>query len=363
MQTQWDLETQEFHGGQSWRNCDTFVADFSVTTNPLGAPSPAVKAAETALSHIHHYPAVDASDAKTAIARFCQWQSSCMLLGNGASEFIDLVMRALPDGPFVQAPYIATYQEYHRAARVTNRRILTFDDYTSNCHEYSRSTSVCVIIRPNSPTGELMTLPKLEHVLQRNSNMYVVVDESFLPFAGPHWRQLSALSLIERYPDRLIVIHSWTKVFSCAGLRLGSICASGSMIKLIKSQQVPWSCNSIAQAFAVSAMTDTAFLTDTWDCTRKWRPILKRNIEQLGWKIYDSEDWVPWFFILCPSEQVAAKAAKVAMSVGCPVRHCASYGLPSYIRVAVRKPESQAVLFKTWRKHFEEESHSAGGEC
>lgn len=351
MQTQWDLETQEFHGGQSWRNCDNFVADFSVTTNALGAPKGAVRAAEEALSWIHHYPAADAGDASNAIAKFCRWHSSCMLLGNGASEFIDIVMRVLPDGPFVQAPYMATYQEYHRAARTAHRSIVSFDEF-SQCSSNKGKPAVCVIIRPNSPTGELMSLAQLERILKTYS-MHVVVDESFLPFAGPDWRELSALSLIDRYPDQLIVIHSWTKVFSCAGLRLGSVCASLETIKEIKRQQVPWSCNSIAQAFAISAMEDGDFMRRTWECVAEWRGEMKVNVEKLGWKVLeDSEDWVPWLFIFCPSEVVAAKAAKVALSAGCPVRQCSSYGLTSYIRVAVRQPEYQRVLFRAWRKYF-----------
>lgn len=358
MQSQWDLETQEFHGGQSWRNCKNFQADFSVTTNAFGPPKSALEAARDALEHVQHYPAADAGDATNALARFCEWPSSCMLLGNGASEFIDLLMKVLPPGPFYPAPYNATYQEYHRAARATGRRIVSATQSQpekDHAEFFAKSdAAVCVYIRPNSPTGDCFSLPKLEQVLESNLAMHMIVDESFLPFAGPSWRHLSALNLIDRFPKRLIVVQSWTKLWSCPGIRLGSISASNEWIKKIKELQTPWSCNSIAQAFAVAAAGDKSYLNQTWHFIPKWRKTTTDGLKHLGWKYDESApEWVPWLFVQCPSEQIAATACKTALSVGCPVRHCASYGLPQYIRVAVRQPEYQKSLFNAWCKYYE----------
>lgn len=352
MQGQWDLETQEFHGGQSWRQCPNFRADFSVTTNTFGPPKSASDAARAALDHIQHYPPADAAEATKALARFCDWPKSRMLLGNGASEFIDLMMKVLPSGPFRPPPYIATYQEYHRAARAAGRTILQPSASDVGCDDHANYFSkenpvaVSVYIRPNSPTGECITLSKLEEVLWASPSMSVIVDESFLPFSGPSWRDISALNLIDRFPRRLVVIQSWTKLWSCPGIRLGSVCASGELIKEIKRLQTPWSCNSLAQAFTIAAVDDTDYLKRTWQKIPEWRKLTMSYIDRLGWEVYEkSSDWVPWLFIRCPSENDAAIACKAALSVGCPVRHCASYGLPRFIRIAVRQPEHQECLF------------------
>lgn len=350
MGSHWDLETQEFHGGQSWRSCDNFREDFSVTTNAFGPPKSAVKAARDALDHIHHYPPADAGEVTSALANFCDWSASRMLVGNGASEFIDLVMKALPPGPFRAAPFIATYQEYHRAARAAGRPIYESSDEPKGAD--AADPAVTVYIRPNSPTGECASLDALEKVLTESPSLCMIVDESFLPFAGPKWRQMSALSLINRFPKRLLVIQSWTKLWSCTGIRIGSVCASSDWIKTLRKLQTPWSCNSLAQSFGIAAANDTEYLKQTWRLIPEWRRLTDSAFEDLGWSITPSPGWVPWVFVRCPSEQAAAMAAKVAHSSGCPVRHCASYGLPQYIRVAVRQPEHQRVLFDAWRKHF-----------
>ena len=90
----WDTETQEVHGGQTWSQlADRLVDDFSVTTNGLGTPQSAMAAASSALSLIDHYPAADCSEALAALGEFCRFPANRMLVGNGASEFIDLAMR------------------------------------------------------------------------------------------------------------------------------------------------------------------------------------------------------------------------------------------------------------------------------
>ena len=52
--TNWDLNTQQPHGGQEWATMDNFVEDFSVTTNTLGPPWKAVAAATAALSDVEY---------------------------------------------------------------------------------------------------------------------------------------------------------------------------------------------------------------------------------------------------------------------------------------------------------------------
>lgn len=351
MKGTWDLETQEFHGGQSWRDCDNFVADFSVTTTPLGAPKAAVAAAKEALEHIQHYPNADCTDARMALAKFCNWNAANLLVGNGASEFIDMLMRVLPSGAFCAAPYLASYQEYHRAARAANRPIMhlppTDGDVPGQVTKCVNSgASVMVFIRPNSPTGECLPLDALAEILTNAPGMHILVDESFLPFYGPDWHTQSALRLIEQFPQQLIVVQSWTKLWSCAGLRLGSLCASEQWIRKLKKIQTPWSCNSVAQAFVVDSAADNRYLQMTWTLVPKWREMSVQHVKELGWKVVNENDkWLPWILIKLPSSQMAAKACKVALSAGCPVRPCVSYNLVDYIRVAVREPEVQDVLF------------------
>lgn len=345
MDAVWDTETQEVHGGQTWRALgERFVSDFSVTTNAFGAPAAALDAARAALADVHHYPAADNGDAIAALARFTGWEADKLLVGNGASEFIDLVMRTAPPGPFKPGPYKAAYMEYNRAAIASGREILPYAD--------ERDAGVTVVIHPNSPTGDCMSLDGLRDVLEGTKGI-VVVDESFIPFYGPEWRSVSALELVTEYPDKLLVLSSWTKLWSCPGLRLGSIAGSASWIKKLKKLQTPWSCNTLAQAFFVSACADTDYMKKTWAVLPGWKAEQIARLKALGWTPNpESPLWVPWVYFDCHDAVTATKATAVAQDAGCPVRHCASFGTPTCIRVGVRDPAEQAVLQDAWVKAF-----------
>ncbi|KAK4527928.1 hypothetical protein GAYE_SCF46G5861 [Galdieria yellowstonensis] len=354
LNSSWDTETQQVHGGQTWRALgDKYVEDFSVTTNAFGAPKKAIEAAKLALeTSVHHYPPADCAEATQALAEFMKWDSKRLLLGNGASDFIDLFMRCGTKGPFRPGPYIASYMEYYRAAKAAGREILP-------CFDATEHSGVTVIIRPNSPTGDFMPLNELETILKNSKYGLVVIDESFMPFQGPNWRKESALQLIDSYPGRLIVIHSWTKFWSCPGIRLGSVAASSDWIKEAKRLQIPWSCNTVAQAFLVAACSDEEYMRQTWSTLPEWRKEQETIVEELGWKYNkNSPLWVPWVFVDCGDASVAEQAAAVALSVGCPVRHCASFGCPQYIRLGVRDPKYQQILYKAWKNHFDSQRNN-----
>lgn len=340
MEQVWDTDTQEPHGGQTWRQLANFKSDFSVTTNALGAPTPAVMAAKGALSHIHHYPAADNKEALSALSKFTSYPADRILVGNGASEFIDLIMKALPAGPFRPGPYRAAYMEYNRAALAAGR-VVGGDG----------SGGVTVIIRPNSPTGEFMSLDKVREVLQTITGV-LVLDESFMPFLGPAWRKQSGLSLIEEFGDKLLVIASWTKLWACPGIRLGSISGSERWIREIKRIQTPWSCNTPAQAFCVAACEDMEYMNKTWKLLPKWRETMESGVKRLGWKVNtDSPMWVPWVFVSCADAEEAQKAVKVAESAGCPVRGCKSYGMAECLRLGVRR-DGWEELMSAWEEQF-----------
>ena len=354
----WDLSTQEVHGGQTWRDCPNFICDFSVTTNAIGTPTSGLTAAREALSDIHHYPAADTSEAIDALKKFMGYDGG-LLLGNGASEFIDLVMRVAPPGAVRTGPYKAAYMEYVRAGKASGRRIVKWDDAPSTQNGVGGGSegreeepAITIIIRPNSPTGDYMELEELEQVLQQTKGI-VVLDESFIMFEGRNWKLQSGLSLLKKYPEKLMVLMSWTKFWACPGLRLGSIACEDGWYRRIKTLQTPWSCNSLAQKFFVAACQDEEYLENTWSTLPGWKKRMEERVRDLGWKVNEkSPAWVPWVFIDLGSKDVAAKATVIAQNAGCPVRNCASFGTPQYIRLGVRAPEHQDALFSAWKKVF-----------
>merc|ERR1719271_1787179 len=71
---------------------------------------------------------------------------------------------------------------------------------------------------------------------------------------------------------RVYVIHSWTKIWSCPGIRLGSVvCPTIELATAIKKHQVPWSLNVFALRFLSAAIKDTEYLQRTWSSVPRLR--------------------------------------------------------------------------------------------
>ncbi|KAF4717141.1 hypothetical protein FOZ62_019200, partial [Perkinsus olseni] len=136
------------------------VEDFSVTTNGLGPVPEALEAAKEALLTIEHYPPSDFEPAITDLAKFLSpddWSDtrSRLLLGNGASEMIDMISRLAPKGPWRPGPFATQYQEYRRSAKNAGRIELDWSDVDGG----AKLTS---IVNPCNPTGDYMHVEEIK---------------------------------------------------------------------------------------------------------------------------------------------------------------------------------------------------------
>ncbi|CAM0138139.1 hypothetical protein VKS41_001371 [Umbelopsis sp. WA50703] len=365
----WDTKTQTFHGGQEHRFIQNFVEDFSVTTNYLGTPKAALEAAKDSISTCHHYPPADQEPAKSSLAKFL-WPKEFsrfkdrLLLGNGASEVIDLVIRTAKSTiksdsvlTWKSGPWDTQYKEYYRSAESANMKILD-----GNSKEVA---NVLCIVNPCNPTGDYMPLDEIKSWIEDNvhDGGFVIVDESMQPWHSALFRDDSltqqaefAADLYARRNVSLYVLHSWTKIWSCTGLRLGSIiCPTADHCSELKKAQVPWSVNTPALAFLDTVVKDDQYMQETWDGTSQLRLYLIEQLSALPASQrenfeYKGKEFLSWVWIDMKSEQLASEAVRLAKDAGVPVRSGQpGYIRPTHVRVAVREKQFVDVLIAAWK--------------
>jgi len=342
---------------QEWRQCQNFLEDFSVTTNGMGPPAAAVAAARSA--PIDHYPPANFEPHVSDLAEFL-WPGkaveshACLQLGNGASELIDLVIRSCTTvGTWRPGPTMVQYEEYKRSAEASGFVRTSADDDSAN---------LMCLVNPTNPTGDYMRIEALKSYIQKRCRRgtSVLVDESMQPWVGQNWREDSLVSQVEWRRKMSVeegvdvfVIHSWTKIWSCTGIRLGSIISpTEAFMTTMKSKQVPWSVNCMALAFLSAACLDKEYLETMWQVTTQWR---SHQVEQItrhfpSWRCI-GEPFLSWVWIEMPDEYTAEKAVQIAKLNGTPVRWGKpGYRLPKMIRIAVRNPELSVQLFNGWQK-------------
>lgn len=353
--TNWDLDTQQPHGGQEWSSIENFKEDFSVTTNYLGPPVKAVSACGLALADVEHYPPANFEPYATELAQFLaphnpKELNPRLMLGNGASELIDLVTRVGSHEGAFTVPNSAQYKEYERAAVAAGRE---------HIKEVKKGTfNLMAIVNPCNPTGDYLPLKEMKEYIEKTCDRgtTVLVDESMQPWYGPEWLSDSLVSAAEWIKDmhekhdiRVYIVHSWTKIWSCPGIRLGSIvCPTAQLKSEIIKHQVPWSLNVFALRFLSAAIKDTEYMHRTWtNCPR----LRSRTVDKLAemfpsWKVH-GEKWLSWLWVDTKDAQVADKAVKLAKAAGVPIRNGAmGYGLPTFIRLKVADEMKQDILFE-----------------
>lgn len=352
----WDEETQTFHGGQDWKFLANFAEDFSVTTNGLGTPAGALEAAASSIHTIHHYPPADFQPAISHLAEFLwpgQWEQNLdlLLMGNGASELIDLVIRSVPRGGWRPGGTLTQYKEYERSSKADGRETLAWDD---------KNAALTCMVNPTNPTGDYLEVEEMKKYIETYcpDNHTIIIDESMQPWVGPHWRQDSLIhqrawvkQLAETRKINVWVMTSWTKIWSCTGLRIGSVVApTAAHAAAIKKKQVPWSVNTMALAFVSAVVKDDAYMQKTWEVTPVWRAHIVDALAQRfpHWEVH-GKSYLSWIWVDTKSVATSEQACALAKQHGVPVRSGKpGYELPTFIRVAVRNHQQTAVLLKAW---------------
>jgi len=388
---QWQLvrgagssSTSEVHGGDNIHRLPRLTCDFSVTTNALGPVPVALQAMRKLMDDVEiawisprggdikaildeydqspseqlasapavaHYPSRSDPELERLTAAFLRpdWAAEAqqrLLFGNGASELIDLLARAAPPGPYSLSTFAdVMYREYQRACKNHQR---------PEADRLSEASLVC-LVNPNNPTGDFLEGADLEAWITENCSpgTWVVVDESMLFWAGPDWHAKGIspgfMERMARKHIHVFLIQSWTKIFACTGLRIGTVvCPSPEKRELLESMQVPWSVNTFARSYLQAALQDREYLERTWRTTANWRSHIVKRLTRVypSWKIY-GQPWLPFIWIDTGSLEEAEAVYQTSLECGCPIRSGAhGYGKPSFIRIAVRRPYDFSVFYQ-----------------
>ncbi|PVU98511.1 hypothetical protein BB560_005656 [Smittium megazygosporum] len=351
----YDKNVQQFHGGQDWTLMDNFIEDFSVTTNFQGTPKSALEAVTNSFSEVCHYPPINQEPAKSKLASFlfeneAKENHSRLILGNGASEVIDLVIRiaSITGKTFKSGPFRAQYKEYERSA--INYGFQVVDPCGS------QKVDLACLVNPCNPTGDYLTVEQQLSWIQDNvsDNGFVLLDESMQIWHSSNFHDASLLSkhgvildLLEKRGISVYIIHSWTKIWSCTGLRLGSVvCPTETCANRIRKIQIPWSVNILGLRFLEHVVEDSEYLKSTWELTPMYRAQSVQKIAAAfpDWVCY-GESFLSWIWIDTKSISVAETAVSLARTAGVPIRSGGpGYNLPSFIRIAVREPSKFDIL-------------------
>ena len=325
-----DFPQRVIHGGTGKRQREKTrenVLDFSASVNPF--PPKVDWHCDTA--DLSGYPDDTYSGLKERIGEiFCRDPRE-ICVGNGSIEIIRVFCSiTLGRGAeirhfFIESP---TFGEYELSARLVGA------ERTAS----PKKADVRFICNPNNPTGTLLHRAELLQAIEtmKHHTGILFCDEAFISLADPKE------SLVDIRDPNLFVLHSLTKSFAVPGLRIGFGFGDADLVEKIETARSPWCVNAYAEAFAMKALLHMDELADSRKAIAKEHNRLVSGISDKGLTCYPSS--ANFLLVECGRDVTSLCSALARKNI--LVRNCASFGLPTCIRIAVRTPDENIKLLE-----------------
>src|SRR5256714_1006349 len=329
----------------------TDVLDFSASPTPLG-PSPRVAEALTGLAaggDLGRYPDDGCPRLREALAAHTGCPPDQLIVANGSVEILWLLALAYlgpGDRVLVVGP---TFGEYARAARIAGAAVVEWRAAEARAFRPDHDALTAAIRRvcprlvflcnPNNPTGVLLDRAVVTPLLAALQEGLLVVDEAYAAFAdNAPW--LSPLL----GDGRLVLLRSLTKDYGLAGLRLGYVLGASTVIAALDRVRPPWNVNAAAEGAGLAALADEAHLARARGEVVMARAYLADALRHLGLRVYPPA--ANFLLVDVGGTPVGDGQAfrGALLRQGICVRDCASFGLPSCVRIGVRAQAACARL-------------------
>ncbi len=324
---------------------ESSIIKLASNENPLGVSPRAKDAIGGVLADLARYPDGNGFELKRALARRYGVDESCIVLGNGSNDVLELAARV-----FLCSGREAIYSQHAFAvyplvvqasgARGVEVPAREFGhDLDAMRRAVTSRTRLVFIANPNNPTGTLVGAAALEQFISGlPRDIVVVLDEAYNEYLEEAARA-DSIGWLGRFPN-LIVTRTFSKVYGLAGLRVGYAFAAAGVADLMNRVRQPFNVNSVALAAATAALEDHEFVRQSYELNRAGMRQVTAGLKRL------EIEFIPSFgnFVSFKVGDGATVFRKL-LEMGVIVRPIASYGMPAHLRVTIGlEPENARFL-------------------
>ena len=234
------------------------------------------------------YPDQNTTPLVNALAEYYRVKPSQVFVGVGSDDVLSMAFLTFFNSEkpilFPDVTY-SFYDVWADLYRIPYKTCALDQDWHIRPEDYRQPNGGVIFPNPNAPTGLFESLEVVEEILKANRDVVVIVDEAYVDFGGE-----SALSLLEKY-DNLLVVQTFSKSRSMAGLRIGFCIGNEKLIGYLND--VKFSVNSYtmnlpAQLLGVEAVCDDVYFKDVTSKIIATRERVKGELKKLGFSFPDS---------------------------------------------------------------------------
>ncbi|MCI9007275.1 MAG: histidinol-phosphate transaminase [Lachnospiraceae bacterium] len=213
--------------------------------------------------------------------------------------------------------------------------------------DYFRENGGVIFPNPNAPTSLELGHKEAEEIIRHNQDAVVIVDEAYVDFGAE-----SVLDLVEKY-DNLLVVQTFSKSRSMAGMRIGFAVGSPLLIRYLNDVKYSFNSYTMSQAalsLGVQAVLDEEYFQETTKKIINTREQAKKRLAELGFTVLDSK--TNFLFITHPKYD-AKELYEALKKADIYVRYFGALRISQYLRVTVGTDEQMEALYTFLSRYTE----------
>jgi len=299
--------------------------------------------------HFNHYSDPSCDELRERLSKYTGVRPEQIFVGNGADEVIFNIILAFA-GPgrdvIIPFPTFSSYEIYATVAgsnvikvpimrkKQHTRWVWDLDVIKIKKHFSKDKPQLLFICYPNNPTGDYFDEEKVLDLIE-SFNGIVAVDEAYFEFGGKTF-----INKLYQFPH-LVIIRTFSKIFSLAGLRIGYAIGYEDLIKQLNKVKLPYNVNLFSQIAAVEILKEMDWLKAMQREFTKAREMLQMELNNIkGIQVYPSST----NFFLCELEKSRDFVYEELLKRGILTRSFSDEILKNTLRFCIGTPEQNKYL-------------------
>lgn len=332
------------------------VIKLNTNENPY-PPSPGVEQVLCGMDveRLRLYPDPTASMLVKAIAEEKKLRPDQVFVGVGSDDVLAMCFLTFFNGSkpifFPDITY-SFYEVWAKMFGIPYETKALNENFDIVPEDYEPANGGVIIANPNAPTGVELPPRELEQIIKYNKDVVVIVDEAYVDFGAT-----SALPMLNRH-DNLIVVQSFSKSRSLAGMRIGYAMASDELIKCLNDVKYSFNSYTMDQTAILAgtvSMQDWRYFEETMERIRETRQRTQERLAELGFSFRDSKA----NFIFATHESCPAKELYEALKKrDIYVRYFDKPRIDNFIRITVGTDAEMEFLLTYLEEYLESREHA-----
>jgi histidinol-phosphate aminotransferase len=320
---------------------DQGIIKLNTNENPY-PPSPKVYAAlrKAINPTLRLYPEPLSHSLCAAAASVYGVKPENVIAGNGSDELLSLLLRCFV-GPQDKVAFpVPTYSLYDTLVEIQDAvaaRVNFADDFSVPETLAGQNAALTFLCNPNAPSGTLVSLSEIAKLAGALSGI-LVVDEAYVDFAATEGA--SAIPLIRQIPN-LVVLRTFSKSFSLAGMRVGLAFAPETIIAGMMKVKDSYNLDRLSLVAATAALQDMAWMSRNSQRIQRSRKRLSAALKRMGFQVYPSH---ANFVLARKPERNLQTIYQQLKQKKIFVRYFAMPGLQDCLRITVGTPKEINAL-------------------